>query len=297
MGAAPVSAVGGVGVGVVGGADPPPTSASSPPPAPPAPSPAPVSPEGCGPVPPVGEADVFPDRVLPGDLRPAVGSTGMPPAGGDSSDDQRSLSKRSRRARSVSPPRGWAAECEVVDDDVIEGPVWPPVAPMAPAAGASPSWEVAPSDRDLVVVLTKTVRREASDPVPGGRGPGRCVFPVVSPGVKNRVAISTNLCGYPCPSPGARNPRAAPFPVVPANGVPLDALQALELTVDSWVYPAPWCSYTIWVPRVQCFVYGVPELMPQPCASPGRPVSDDVKLVWEAYCLRFPKREFPDKYA
>nr|XP_045596348.1 SH3 domain-containing protein C23A1.17-like [Procambarus clarkii] len=113
MGAAPV-------VWVSGGADPPPPSASSPPTAPlapsspPAPSPAHASPEGCGPVPPVDEADVFPDRVLPGDLRPAVGSTGMPPAGADSSDDQRPLSKRSWRARSVSPPRGWVAECEVV---------------------------------------------------------------------------------------------------------------------------------------------------------------------------------------
>nr|XP_045617081.1 SH3 domain-containing protein C23A1.17-like [Procambarus clarkii] len=131
----------------------------------------------CGPVPRVVEAAMLSDRALRGVARPIGGSAMVPPGGGYSSDDLRPVSKRSRRALSLSPPPGvaWAdvrdfedsGSSSSVDGDVCDavgvpaapvgrvaavmgpvvglslgpGPVSSPAASASPVA-CSPSWVV-----------------------------------------------------------------------------------------------------------------------------------------------------------
>ncbi|XP_069171625.1 organic cation transporter protein-like [Procambarus clarkii] len=75
---------------------------------------------------------------------------------------------------------------------VLWGVVLLPESPPIPTADDSPRWEVAPAERDLVVVLRKDVRRGASAPMLGGGGPDSSVFsagsPSVQPCVKPREA-------------------------------------------------------------------------------------------------------------
>nr|XP_045604966.1 translation initiation factor IF-2-like [Procambarus clarkii] len=153
-----------------------------------------MSPAVCGPVPQVEKAVMLSDRALRRVVWSTRGSATVPPDGGDSYDDLRPLSKRSRQALSLSPPRGEAwvdvrdfwdsGSSYSLDDDVGDdvrvpvapvgrvaavighvvglspGPVSSPAASASPVAG-SPRWEVvAPAEvagegGDLVLVLKK----------------------------------------------------------------------------------------------------------------------------------------------
>nr|XP_045585792.1 endochitinase A-like [Procambarus clarkii] len=159
-----------------------------------------MSPAVCGPVPRVVKAAMLSDRALRGVARPIGDSAMVPPGGGYSSDDLRSVSKRSRRALSLSPPHGvaWAdvkdfedsGSSSSVDGDVCNavgvpavpvgsvaavmgpevglslglGPVSSPAASASPVA-ESPSWEVvAPAETAGEVGDLVLVLKNASVP-------------------------------------------------------------------------------------------------------------------------------------
>ncbi|XP_069181089.1 uncharacterized protein [Procambarus clarkii] len=141
------------------------------PPAGPAPSPSSVSGRGGGLVPRAVEASVLRGRAASAMGSPATGSSGAPLAGGHSSDDQQPHVKRRRSARAASPRRLWAEGRDALEDEGVDVAVVSSVLEVVPPAGGSPSWAVAPGDRDLVVVLSKDGRRGASAHVPVGGGP------------------------------------------------------------------------------------------------------------------------------
>nr|XP_045587498.1 vegetative cell wall protein gp1-like [Procambarus clarkii] len=190
----------------------------------------------------------------------------------------------------------------------VGGSVLPPESPPVPTAGDSPRWEVAPAERDLVVVLRKDVRHGASAPMLGGGGPDSSVSSAgslsvqthVGPREEPRVPVDTQPCAAPREPPSAdtsaKPPSVGSSPVLAADGSVVREPRVLDIVWDDRVREGPWCSSTIWVPKLKGFIYGVPDWMPRPCASPGKPVPEFVQLVWEAYCLRFPAKEFPDKY-
>ncbi|XP_069184430.1 uncharacterized protein [Procambarus clarkii] len=208
----------------------------------------------------------------------------VPAAGPAGRGVVRPVSKRSRRARSVSPLRGvpWEEVGEygylappAENDGAVRGSEVATCAspPASPAVG-SPQWGVVPDDRDLVVMLRKDVRQRASAPVPGGGVGAAPASPAVSP--------PSLLQSGDCLVPSAG--------VVPCEGPELGPYR------DARVLPIPWCSSTVWVSRVKEFVYRVPDRMSQPRAPPGGRLPADLRVIWEAYCLRFPIHKFPEKY-
>lgn len=52
----------------------------------------------------------------------------------------------------------------------------------------------------------------------------------------------------------------------------------------------------MWVLSVQAFIVDVPDFMKSPVAPLVGRIHDDVLLIWEAYCLRFMKKDYPHKY-
>nr|XP_045617068.1 vegetative cell wall protein gp1-like [Procambarus clarkii] len=115
-----------------------------------APVPSSVSSVGSGLVPCVLEAAILRGRATPVGGQSTAGSSQVPPAGGDSSDDQRPCPKRSRTDAGASPPRSWAEECEdagsvdvssascssVECEDGASGAGPPPAIPVSPASSA-----------------------------------------------------------------------------------------------------------------------------------------------------------------
>ncbi|XP_045595241.1 uncharacterized protein [Procambarus clarkii] len=241
----------------------PPTSLRAPSPvldpSPPAdaPVPSPVSSVGGGLVPRVVETDVLRGRAPPAVGRPAAGPSRVPPAGGDSSVDQRPVPKRLRTDTGASPPRSWAVECEdAARVDVsspadvcgaVGGSELSPASPPMPTADDSPRLVVATADRDLVVILRKDVHQGASAPVLGGGGPDSSVSSAGSPSVQPRVKpcekprapASTKPCAAPREPPvadtGATPSSVDHFPVLAADGSVVPKSRVLDLVWDDRV--------------------------------------------------------------
>nr|XP_045590099.1 vegetative cell wall protein gp1-like [Procambarus clarkii] len=124
------------------------------------------SPAVCGPVPPAVEAVVLRGRALK--VRPLESSAVLRDDEGDSSDDRQPPSPSARGGSGVCLPlRGvpWVEMQEYVDPaspvvvgGAVGGSMLPPESPPMPTADDSPRWEVAPAERDLIVVLQKDVR-------------------------------------------------------------------------------------------------------------------------------------------
>ncbi|XP_069167579.1 uncharacterized protein [Procambarus clarkii] len=258
----------------------------------------------CGPVPHVVEAAEVLRRAL---VRPVREGRGSGSASG--CEDVRPVPKRSRRSSTA-----WAdmkdydaggasgdgvaipgASCSTtlvvadvhvsaVDDDCASN--LPPV--LSPAEG-SPQWEVvAPTgvdpgtSRGIKLVLKKDAKRGGSQQV-------------------QRSVVAEEPCEAaeeaPSVLPIARPLGKEPLPLILASGVAMDADDhPLNFEIVDRVRPAPWCPSTIWIRRAKCFIVGVPELMPDPRTLNSDHVSEDIMLLWEAYCIRFPAEEWPDKY-
>ncbi|XP_069160938.1 uncharacterized protein [Procambarus clarkii] len=172
-----------------------------------------------------------------------------------------------------------------VDDDCASN--LPPV--LSPAEG-SPQWEVvAPpgvdgvdpgASRGIKLVLKKDAKRGGSQQV-------------------QRSVVAEEPCEAaeeaPSVLPIARPLGKEPLPLILASGVAMDADHPLHFEIVDRVRPAPWCPSAIWIRRAKCFIVGVPELMPDPRTLNSDHVSEDIMLLWEAYCIRFPAEEWPDK--
>nr|XP_045589182.1 uncharacterized protein LOC123751122 [Procambarus clarkii] len=260
------------------------------------PSPNPVSLDGGGFLPRIVEAAVLRDRAAPALGPPADGSSGAPlaPANtgrsssellppGNSSDDERPISKSRRSARDASPRRTWAEERDALDDlsDVLPPPVVPSVLDTVAPAGGSPQWAVALGDRDPVVVLSKDVRRGDSAPVLVGGGPGAPAEPPSAgfgavPDVERRVHPSVRPEVRPSPTLLVSPASSAAMSLPPVSG-------SSSSVSCAWRRPP--------LPDVV-----VPELMEYPRYRVGRAPMTQEYLICEAYKRRYPQFTYPEKY-
>ncbi len=153
---------------------------------------------------------------------------------------------------------------------------------LSPAEGSTQWKVVAPTDvdgvgpgasRGIKLVLKKDAKRGGSQQV-------------------QRSVVDEGACEAaeeaPSALPIARPHGKEPLPLILASGVANDADHPLRFDIDDRVRPVPWCPSTIWIRRAR--------LMPDPRTLQNDPASEDLMLLWEAYCIRFPAEESPDKH-
>ncbi|XP_069193672.1 uncharacterized protein [Procambarus clarkii] len=213
-----------------------------------------MSPAVCGPVPQVVEAAMLSDRALRRVARATSGSATVLPSGGDNSDDLRPVSKRSRQALSLSPPRNaaWADVGEFEDsgssssgDGDVCNAVGVPAAPvgrvaavMGPVVGLSP---------DLVPVSSPAA---SASPVAGSPGwevvapakiarEGRGLVPVLTNASVPAASVPLASMSVPStPLPSAQSSFVTPSPVVSA---PAPSPSVIASPCDSARYVAGLC--------------------------------------------------------
>ncbi|XP_069171705.1 calphotin-like [Procambarus clarkii] len=272
------------------------------------------------------------DRALRGVARATSSSATVLPSGGDSSDDLRPVSKRSRQALSLSPPRNaaWADVGEFEDSgssssgdgDVCDAvgvsaaPVGRVAAVMGPVGGlspgpgpvSSPAASASPVAGSLgwEVVAPAEIAREGGDLVPvltNASVPAASV-PLVSmsvpstplPSAQSSFVTPSPVVSAPAPSPSVIASPATPPAKLPACVQPTPVLQSRVVPPSvskSSVRPLPVPT----APVVEGAELEVPDFMHRPRGSRSH-VNAPMEMwaQWDAYRKKYPRRYYPDKY-
>ncbi|XP_069193701.1 uncharacterized protein [Procambarus clarkii] len=261
-----------------------------------------MSPAVCGPVPRVVEAAMLSDRALQGVARSSNGSATVLPSGGDSSDDLRPVSKRSRHVLSLSPPSNaaWADVGEFEDSEssssgdgdvcdavkvpaapvgrvaAVMGPVvglspgpglaYSPAASASPVAG-SPGWEVvAPAEVAREGRGLVPVLTSASVPAASVPLASMCVPSTPLPSAQSSFVTPSPVVSAPAPSPSVIASPATPSAMLPACVRPTPVLQSRVVppsVLKPSVRPLPVPSASV----VEGAELDVPDFMHRPRGS------------------------------
>ncbi|XP_069191986.1 calphotin-like [Procambarus clarkii] len=291
-----------------------------------------MSPAVCGPVPRIVEAAMSSDRALRGVARATSGSATVHPSGDDNSDDLRPVSKRSRRALSLSPPHNaaWAdvgefedsgssssGECDVcVAVGVPAAPVGRVAAVMGPVVGlspgpgpvSSPAASASPVAGSLgwEVVAPAEIAREGRGLVPvltDASVPAASV-PLASMSVPSTPLASAQssfvtpspVVSAPAPSPSVFASPAPPPARLPACVQPTPVLQS-RVVPPSVSKPSVRPLPVPTAPVVEGAELEVPDFMRRPRGSRSH-VNAPMEMwaQWDAYRKKYPRRSYPDKY-